>query len=163
MWATGIPNEQIKRVLDHCLKYPDNKYLFQSKNPYRFQTFACAFPLGSILATTIESDTNYKMGIPGVEERAKELWKMKQSGFKTMVTIEPIMDFSVWGFITLIKRYEPNWVNIGADTGNNNLPEPSGTKLREFLVQLKASKIEVKQKNNLSRLLWDEVKNEPRK
>ena len=80
-----------------------------------------------------------------------------------MVTIEPIMDFSVWGFITLIKRYEPNWVNIGADTGNNNLPEPSGTKLREFLVQLKASKIEVKQKNNLSRLLWDEVKNEPRK
>ena len=37
LFAEAIPNDWIYQILAHCNKYPDNTYLFQTKNPHRFK------------------------------------------------------------------------------------------------------------------------------
>ena len=71
---------------------------------------------------------------------------------KTYVTIEPIMDFDLDEMVDIIHTCEPTQVNIGADTGNNNLPEPSRDKLIALIEALKTFTI-IDQKKNLGRLL----------
>lgn len=68
--------------------------------------------------------------------------------FDRYVTIEPIMDFDLPKLVELIKMCEPIQVNIGADSGNNNLPEPSAIDLIEELKQFTT----ISKKNNLKRL-----------
>jgi len=69
-----------------------------------------------------------------------------------MITIEPIMDFDLNPFIRKIKYNSPEQVNIGGDSGNNNLPEPSKKKILELISELEKFTIVVKKKN-LNRLL----------
>ena len=33
LFARGVPTEMVKRILAHCNSWPDNKYIFQTKNP----------------------------------------------------------------------------------------------------------------------------------
>ena len=47
---------------------------------------------------------------------------------------------------------KPIQVNIGADSGGNNLPEPSKEKIIELIFELEKF-TKVKQKKNLKRLL----------
>jgi hypothetical protein len=70
----------------------------------------------------------------------------------TMVTIEPIMDFDIDEFISMIYSIKPKQVNIGADSGNNHLPEPTAEKVLQLIAALETFTI-VKQKSNLSRIL----------
>jgi hypothetical protein len=55
------------------------------------------------------------------QERAEELAKIELPRY---VTIEPIMDFDLEKMVDLIRKCKPVQVNIGADSGNNHLPEP---------------------------------------
>lgn len=73
--------------------------------------------------------------------------------FMTMVTVEPIMTFSLINLTILIKMCNPEWVNIGADSKGHNLPEPSPDKIKALIEALKSEGIEVKLKDNLKRLL----------
>ncbi|MFX1295603.1 MAG: hypothetical protein ACFFD2_12230, partial [Promethearchaeota archaeon] len=68
------------------------------------------------------------------------------------ITIEPIMDFDLNKFVQLIKVSYPKQINIGADSGNNHLPEPSKEKILELISELKKFTI-VHKKKNLNRLL----------
>ncbi len=70
----------------------------------------------------------------------------------TYVTIEPIMDFDLEEMVELIKKCNPQQVNIGADSGNNHLPEPPKEKIFK-LIEALSSFTTVKQKDNLKRLL----------
>jgi hypothetical protein len=72
--------------------------------------------------------------------------------FNRYVTIEPIMDFDLKELVQLIKIANPVQVNIGADSGNNNLPEPSKEKLLSLIDELQKFTV-IDQKRNLSRLL----------
>ena len=73
-------------------------------------------------------------------------------GWDRYVTIEPIMDFDLFEMICLIKKCNPKQVNIGADSGNNHLPEPSKDKILELINELKKFTI-IDQKQNLKRLI----------
>ena len=91
------------------------------------------------------------MNSPRPAERAGWLKKLKEH-FDVFVTIEPILDFDLDEIIALIKHCEPKQVNIGADSGNNHLPEPSKEKLFKLIEALKEFTV-IDQKRNLSRLL----------
>lgn len=148
----GIPNEWIMKTLEHCNNFPDNNYLFQSKFP-RFKSFRGMFSPKSILGTTLECDRIY-YDIMGRTisplTRAECLGEMKD--FKRFVTIEPIMDFDLERFVDIIKLCEPFQVNIGADSGKNNLPEPFPEKVGELIKELeKFTKVHIKK--NLNRIL----------
>jgi hypothetical protein len=80
---------------------------------------------------------------------------MELIGYPKHVTIEPIMDFDLEPMIRLVKRCNPVQVNIGADSGNNHLPEPPAGKVLELIAAL-SEFTTVVQKKNLARLLKEE-------
>ena len=153
MFADEIPTEWILKTLNHCDKF-DNKYLIQSKNPQRIWSLQTLIdPDKFVICTTIESNRYIEMIMrysPQPDERAISMYELSQ--YKKYVTIEPIMDFSLNEMIRLIKLCNPIQVNIGADSGNNHLPEPSREKLLELISELQKFTI-IDKKTNLQRLL----------
>jgi len=155
LFADVIPLEWIETTLNHCQKF-DNKYLFQSKNPWRILDFidTCVISDKSVVCTTMETNRYYPeiMGnCPVVSQRSFAMHEISKV-IKTYITIEPIMDFDLDEFIITLKNCNPTQVNIGADSGNNNLPEPSKEKLLDLITALKEFTV-IDQKRNLNRLL----------
>jgi DNA repair photolyase len=158
MFGDNVDELWILKTLEHCIKYPDNTYLFQTKNPLRFYQIATSIcmPLNYVLCTTIETNryTPQIMGnSPTPHQRADLVNEcVHDLGCKTFVTIEPIMDFDLEEMLHIIETCLPEQVNIGADSGNNNLPEPSKEKILQLIKELEKF-TKVKQKKNLKRLL----------
>lgn len=151
MWAQPVRKDDIIQVLLHCSKYPENVYVFQSKNPCRFYEFYDFLPPRKLMGTTIESDMD--MGVsfnpcPRVTQRFAciAVWR------RHFISIEPILDFNLIPFVDWFKRVQPVFVSIGADSQKHNLPEPSAEKVKALIEELKKF-TEVKLKDNLNRIL----------
>lgn len=172
MFEQSLPAEWIERTLEHCRAYPNNKYLFQTKNPERFFEFWGLYPMevladgianGSALqqvvfGTTIESNFSYFNTPQGniLFSNAPSPLKRYQAmsriiGLPRMVTIEPIMDFDVDVMVGWMEDIKPSWVNIGADSQGYSLPEPSADKIARLVCALREF-TDVKLKDNLKRL-----------
>ena len=150
MFAEDIPDNWIDETLDHCEKF-DNRYLFQSKYPQNFLVFL-RHNMPQVICTTIETNRWYPdimVESPRPEDRADSMSVLK--GLSRFVTIEPILDFDLEPMVELIKRCEPEQVNIGADSGKNSLPEPSFEKVLELIGKLEEFTI-ISKKKNLARL-----------
>ncbi len=153
LFANAIPSEWIRKTLEYCRSF-NNKYLFQSKNPAGIKPFMHYLPPSAIMGTTIETNRIYnEMGNPPTPRvRSRSMSKISRS-FDTMVTVEPIMDFTLKTLVMLIKGCNPLWVNIGANTNHNvKLPEPKPEKVMELISALQEI-TEVKIKKNLKRLM----------
>lgn len=153
MFAEDIPSDWIIEVLDHCSRH-NNEYLFQTKNPRRFSEFfddMKALGLAYILCTTLESNRCYEamQNSPHPKER---IIHFGSTFGKKMITIEPIMDFDLEEFVTDIRTIQPFQVNIGAESGNHNLPEPNKKKILALIHELEKFTI-VHGKKNIMRLL----------
>lgn len=154
MWAKNIPTDWINQIMDYCyLEYPQPKYLFQTKNPHRFIEYGYGcFSKDTILATTIETNRGelLKDNAPHPFLRVQDLAQIDTH--KTMVTIEPIMDFDVQVMIHFIENIKPFQVNIGANSRNDiKLVEPEKEKIDELISELKRI-TNVYLKPNLKRL-----------
>lgn len=151
MWAKDVPNEWIRKVLTKCRNYEGNTYIFQTKAPYRFWKFSGEYPRNTIFGTTLETNRDTKQyskaGPPYSRVSNMQDWFMKRK----FVTIEPIMDFDLEPFVKMIKAIQPEWVNIGADSKNHNLPEPPREKIDALIKELQKFTI-IKKKYNLERL-----------
>lgn len=150
MFADEIPSAWIYMTLKHCSLF-NNAYLFQSKNPARIWANREILPACSTICTTIESDIWHYGSCPKPQNRANYMNRIS-SLFETFVTIEPVMEFNLYEMVNLIKLCHPKKVNIGADSGNNNLPEPSGEKLFALIEELRKFTV-IDKKTNLTRLL----------
>jgi len=149
MWADNIPQEWIDKALIQTNRYEENKYLFQTKNPRRFNEFSEHLH-GRTIGATIETNRRYNcMGATPVP-RLRVLPKIY--GAERFITIEPILDFDIDIFVEMLKDMELNFINIGADSTSNNLPEPEPEKIRELIKELEKF-TEVRLKKNLKRLL----------
>ena len=151
MFGDWVPDWWIQAILGHCLEYKGTTFLFQTKNTFRFLEYLDAFPPKTILGTTLESDKEYPL------TKAPRPWK-RYVGMTwienqdKMVSIEPIMDFSSHRLLGWIRQLKPLFVSIGADSGKNNLPEPTPEQVEELISELQ-SLTEVRVKKNLNRLL----------
>jgi len=155
MWANDVPSGWINKILEYCTRF-NNQYLVQTKNPRRFSEFwHDHLHLEKFsLCTTIETNRHYLFAMgqaPHPKHRAKEIGSFE--GTK-LVTIEPIMDFDTTELVDLIKLIRPKQVNIGADSGGHNLPEPEPDKIQTLMNELHAFTV-VKPKKNLKRLLHE--------
>ncbi len=152
MWAKDVPAGWVVKTLNHCREYPKNKYLFQTKDPKWILNFQV--PENSVIATTIETNRSYpQMGqTPPIGERIRAIKQIKEQGFQTMITIEPIMDFDFAELINCFNEAQPDWVNIGADSRGHGLPEPGPGKIKA-LIKMLGWFTKVTQKPNLKRLL----------
>jgi hypothetical protein len=155
MFAKDIDERWIKRVLHYCCVYPHNTYLLQTKNPSNFLHDIFDFmPYDNfIYCTTIE--TNRENNLYNAPERKyREIAIMGiNRNRRVMITIEPIMDFDLIEFRDMLYRMNPIQINIGADSGHNNLPEPSKEKVLQLIKELKKLKLKVFLKDNLQRLI----------
>lgn len=147
MFANEVPPGWIQMVLTHCQDYPDNQYLFQSKNPSRFSGFP--FPMNVILGTTLESNRDY--GCSKAPPAIDRVSAMMELTYRKMVSIEPVMDFALGAFIDMIEAINPEFVSIGADSKRHNLPEPSSLQLSRLIGALDGF-TDVRPKDNLTRL-----------
>lgn len=157
LFADEVPYEIIKSIIGKCTEYPNNNYFFQSKNPSRM--YYCRdilAPLRPVLCTTIETNRIYPefMGkTVSPYYRAQYMRKLSYS-FVTALTIEPIMDFDIDELLALIQTAKPDYINIGADSKKNGLPEPSKDKILDLMESINlVTGIEIRKKTNLKRLL----------
>jgi len=154
LWATNVPNELILAVLQHCRDWPDNTYLFQTKNPDRYHAFLNQLPPKCMLGCTIESDG----GIEGISlaplpmARARAMNRL-QGPFQTFVTCEPLISFSLRRLLIILAESKPNFVAIGADSKGHGLPEPTGYEVQALIDGLQRLGIEIRGKRNLDRLM----------
>lgn len=152
IWADEIPDEWIKKVLAKCRNYEGNTYLFQTKNPSRFWKFSREYPRDSVFGITLETNRDMRdiSKAPSAKARVSNMdeWFMKRK----MITIEPILQFDLEPFVEMIRKVNPEWINIGADSQNHHLVEPSSEKIEALIKEL--NKItDIKIKKNLGRLL----------
>lgn len=141
-------------------------FLYHTKNPWGMYNELKSFADNSILCITFETD-NYQFSnnklysefsqAPSLVERyngIRAIKKINKLPYKLplWLTIEPIMKFSEH-FIKTLFLIRPDQINIGADSGNNNLPEPEPDEIRELIDGLQTAGIKVHLKKNLNRLL----------
>lgn len=148
IFAKNIPSQWIEAILCKC-EHSNNKYLFQTKNPERFEEFEFYEYDNIALCVTVESNRYYPEFMINSPQPLVRFFYMPNFQY---ITIEPIMDFDLNKFVQLIKVSYPKQINIGADSGNNHLPEPSKEKILELISELKKFTI-VHKKKNLNRLL----------
>jgi hypothetical protein len=155
LFADGVPEEFIMRVLTHCDMSFGNKYVFQTKNPARAHNWLTLHkPVDYMLGTTIESNREYPSISKAPAPYLRRDGMMKFIGTaQTFVTIEPIMDFDILPLVEMIVAIKPAFINIGADSKHCGLPEPTPTKVKEFVCKLHAAGIVIRKKVNLARML----------
>lgn len=158
MFAKNISYEWISKTIGHCLKY-NNKYFLQTKNTDRL--FELKFLFADIhrqifsICTTFETNRYYKDIMNNSSHPLDRLKNFKLLGFANLnkyVTIEPILDFDLKEVLEAFKHTDVIQINLGADSGNNNLPEPSKEKVLELISELEKF-TKVKLKTNLNRLI----------
>jgi len=136
-----------------------NRYLLQTKNPARYLTLYDDWlnPRHFILSTTIETDLfipEIMRNSPKPVERAKAMAKLPKE-YKRMVTIEPIMKFNLNALIAVVMLFEPEQINIGADSCHKSLPEPTAKEITKLHERLSVF-TKVVMKKNLDRILKGE-------
>lgn len=154
MFANEIPLPWQTRILWHCRSFPENKYIFQTKNPQSAYYLNHLFPNDFMIGTTLETDlsiTNISQA-PSPFSRYLGLKKWQLEGVSIFITIEPILDFDVNELSDWIIGISPAFVNIGADSKGCRLPEPSKEKVLELINILQKNNIIIKKKVNLRRL-----------
>lgn len=155
LWAEAVPVEWTLRVLDHCARYPNNTYVYQTKSPGRYEDVIRYVLPDAILGCTIETNRDIPDTIshaPRPIGRAQHIQHLRSSR-RVFITVEPIMDFDVPVLGQWLTEISPEFVNIGADSQGNKLPEPPAAKILALMDVLKAAGIDVRQKANLKRLL----------
>jgi len=154
----GVKDEWIEKIISHCLQYPNNKYVFQTRNPQRLFNMLVVMPQSYIVGTTLETDDKALLQTlsaapsPSVRIEGLRRWRLFCD---TYITIEPILKFDVDRMMDLIKIAEPGWVNIGADSKGGNLPEPSKDDVLTLIDALHSEGIKIRKKSNLSRILGE--------
>jgi DNA repair photolyase len=149
LFAAPVPDGWIRAILERCHNFGHNEYIFQTKNPLRYLRLPLPFPPRTIIGTTIESDM---MPASVVGDRIFAMRAARDCAWQTFITIEPIQKFSMF-FADTILSAKPSFVNIGADSKNSGLPEPTGDEVRKLIADLRAAGIEVREKANLKRIL----------
>ena len=141
--------ERLITVFMHLAKYPGNKYLIQSKC---IDSMRAIFGMNNglltdniVLCTTFETMNHAKLHDAWTFSKIKHPHKH--------VTIEPIMAFDLLGFMKAMEMINPEQINIGADSGNNNLPEPTSEEVHALIKALIDKGYNVFIKDNLKRLL----------
>ena len=157
LFAYGIEDSWIWQVLNYIKKFPQTTFLLQTKNPERF--LDVNIPQNCILGTTLETNRNYHMTkapdpatryhIFNILSHCRAYQGKKM--YPLMISIEPIMDFDLDIMVRWMRNINPEFISIGADSGNNSFPEPTKNEVEYLITELQKF-TEVRRKKNLERL-----------
>lgn len=153
LFAKIVCDVMIIKILNHCCKYPDNTYYFQTKRPHGLYRWSRYFPHRSVFLTTLETNRRDLLEKYSGGDKSTRVKYFHCVDGEKILTIEPVMKFDIEEFVDQILFTGAKKVYIGADSGNNNLPEPSADELLLLIKKIKDNGIEVVCKSNLNRLL----------
>ena len=153
----GVPDEWIVKLLLSIKEdMSNNTFLLQTKNPTRFQNF---FELlleikdKVVLGTTIETTGNTPWSeAPSTDSRAEHLGIMKNLGFKTFLSLEPLAEFNEITLKRWIRKIQPEAVEIGLENYTNFTDKPKETRIVNLLSWLTANGFTYVLKENLRHL-----------
>ncbi len=153
LFAEEVPKSMILKILARCNEWPENTYVFQTKNPARYRDFLGCMPDNRILGCTIETnrDMSTISQAPHPEKRALAMLLLGRE--RKFVTIEPVLDFDVDDLAAWIGFIKPEFLNLGADSKGHSMPEPTVEKIHALVGKLKEYGIELREKHNLERLM----------
>jgi protein gp37 len=153
LFHPDVPDEWILKVIGKTtIDWRDNTYLWHTKNPGRASDFL--FQQNSILCATIESTIPWP-GISKAPQPFDRIDALKNWKGRKMITCEPLLRHDLKEFSQMIISARPMQVNIGLDSGHNNLPEPTEKETRLLIQLLKEAGIKVFLKKNIRRLIPD--------
>jgi len=154
----------IERIKKHNVRFPEKKYLFQSKNPKYFEQFLDEFPSNVMLQTTLETnrDEGYESWsqAPKPSVRYKDFLSLDYPCDRKVVTIEPVMDFDVNVFCDWIKNIKPKYVWFGFNSKPRSRVlrergfdkyEPSEGKAQQLVDCLENARIDIYKHNERAR------------
>lgn len=162
LFAEGIPMFGIANILRHCLLYPQNQYVFQTKNPGRVNDFLKLFPPRFMIGTTAETNRGYREGFaqwsqaPPVYDRLSALRDIFIPAKNKFITVEPIIQFKLYFFLEFLLMPNVGAIYIGADSKSHGLPEPTGPEIGALIKGLRGAGKTVILKSNLKRLYKEE-------
>lgn len=154
LFCPGMKDDWILQVIGRITEEKgDNKFLLQTKNPFSFLAFYLELEkikdkiiLGTTLETTWETPWSKA---PHPRQRKKYLAQMKDAGFKTFLSLEPLADFNLVTMQKWICEIEPEAIEIGLENYTNFLPEPPIEKIEDLLSYLNETGFEYLLKENL--------------
>lgn len=114
-------------IFFYCRKYPENTYIFQTRNPKLYFNFLQDFPPKVLFSTIIETNrfiSEIMKNSPQPLMRIKYIHDLKQLGYNTMINIEPIMDFDIEIFFYMLITANPDFITISKNAIKRNIPEP---------------------------------------
>jgi DNA repair photolyase len=159
LFEESVHSIWIERILEHCNKWPENTYIFQTKNPRRYWHWLHEMPPKRMLGCTVETMREKLIkeysAAPMPSERCKEMYYLSRRGERVFVTVEPILAgdiFEMSGLACWMRDIRPEFVNIGADSKGAGLEEPTAEEVLHLLDRLEQYSVEVRQKTNLERI-----------
>ena len=155
LFAEGVSPYQIHSILSHCRDWPENTYVFQTKNPGRVGPILAFFPPKFMIGTTAECNRYSPMlsYAPTPPERLEAMRAIEILRERKFVTVEPIVEFDHDIFLDMLLASGAGTVNIGADSKKHGLPEPTGREIDLLVGDLRQAGITVRLKPNLKRLI----------
>jgi len=144
LFGSWVPDFLIKKVFDTCEQYPQHVYIFLTKNPRRY--------LELHEQKLLPCKENYWFGTTVTKPADEFIW-VKNTPYKTFVSIEPILE----PFGELNSDALPDWVIVGAETGNRkDKVVPERWWVEEIAQQCKKHDIPLFMKNSLQDLMKED-------
>ena len=144
LFGNWVPTEYIRQILE-VIGTRTNRFLLLTKNPERYRqliSIGVSIPDNCVLGCTIESDIDHLSTGMMESARLAVMLELSLMGYPVMLSIEPIMDFSL-KFIEKIVEIKPRCVAVGYDNYSNGLTEPSLEKTKFLMERLAAIGITV--------------------
>ncbi len=133
----------------------DNLFLFQTKNPPRFLALEkelSTFKNKIIVGTTFETNRDTVGNAPPPQERYKALLWMRERGYRTFISMEPMADFDIDVIKEWIFQLQPEAVELGLENYSHFLTPPPEEKIIELVNWLRGTGFEYVLKENLHHL-----------
>lgn len=157
LFAESVNGEWIERILRHCNQWPDNLYVFQTKNPAGYFPWLTRMPPRHLLGCTIETThptiAAAVSDAPKPTDRFMAMTDLNRRGQRTFITIEPILNCDMRTVVDWCRIANPEFVNIGADSKGTDLDEPTAEQVRQLIDLLEHYGVEIREKHNLDRIL----------
>jgi hypothetical protein len=131
--------------------FPQTNFLIQSKDPSVFSRPEFAKLPNVYYGTTLE--TNRLYGYSKAPSPASRFIAFNRLPVPhKFLSIEPIMDFDLGGFVHWLEMLRPEIVEVGADNYKHHLNEPPWWKVEALLEELRRFVPNVVEKDGLERL-----------
>ena len=142
--------KELDAMFGYVMLNPQTTFFMQTKNPQFL--WRRTLPSNLIVAITLETNVNNFMYLPwknlSLYSYYRDISKAPcpRDRFESFmlvnhphkaVTIEPILQFRLDAFCTMIQQLHPEFVYVGYDNHNCHLPEPSLADTERLIVELR--------------------------